>query len=117
MLAATIDRAKGGSYVALKKLLAIFRAACLPSGQDAETGGDDEEERAPSSFTIPTPDIYQQVITGVTENAHACLYALLGLEELTHDRLAQMNKHPRWKKVQVRTWPAWTTPATSIQAH
>ena len=103
VLQETIDKAKEGSFAALKKMLSIFRAACLPSGADAAAGGDDEaddDKSNTSSFSIPSPEVYQQVIVGVTDHAHACLYQQLDLEELAQDQLSRMNKHPKWKKVQ-----------------
>ena len=96
----TIEKAKGGSFVALKKLLAIFRSACLPSGKD-ETADDEEDDRTGmSSFSIPSPEVYQQVIVGVTDHAHVCMYLQLDLDELTPDHLSKLKSHPKWKKLQ-----------------
>ena len=99
LLNETIEKAQSGSLSALKKLLSIFRSACLPANNEA---GEDEEvvDQSPNTFIIPSPEIYQLVMVGVTDNAHVAMYKQLDLEELSMDNLAKMDKHPRWKKVQ-----------------
>ena len=94
----TIAKAHAGSLVALKKLLSIFRAACLPANNEVE----DEEvvDQSSSTFIIPSPEVYQLVMVGVTDNAHVAMYKQLDLEELSMENLTQMDKHPKWKKVQ-----------------
>lgn len=95
----TIEKAQDGSFVALKKLLSIFRAACLPTSNNED---DDEGivESSSSTFIIPTPEIYQLVMVGVTDNAHIAMYKQLDLEELSMENLSKIDKHPKWKKVQ-----------------
>ena len=96
----TIEKAQGGSFVALKKLLAIFRSACLPSGKDEMADDEEDDRTGMSSFSIPSPEVYQQVIVGVTDHAHVCMYLQLDLEELTPEHLSKLKSHPKWKKLQ-----------------
>lgn len=98
LLNEVIAKAQGGSFSALKKLLSIFRAACLPASEEP----DDEEvvDQSASAFIIPSPEIYQLVMVGVTDNAHIAMYKHLDLEELSIECLSKMDKHPKWKKVQ-----------------
>ena len=99
LLNETVEGALNGSLSALKKLLSIFRAACLPSTNEPD---DDDEvaDKSQSAFNIPSPEIYQLVMLSVTDNAHVAMYQQLGLEELSHDCLSKIDKHPKWKKVQ-----------------
>jgi nucleolar complex protein 2 len=98
LLNETIEKAQEGSYIALKKLLSIFRAACLPSNNDADEEG--AVDQSSSTFIIPSPEIYQLVMVGVTDNAHVAMYKQLDLDELSMENLAKMDKHPHWKRVQ-----------------
>jgi nucleolar complex protein 2 len=93
-----IKRSAEGSFVAVKKLLSIFRAACSPTGTTEE---EEESEDGPSSsYTITSPEVYQQVMVGVTDNAHVAIYKLLEVKELSKEVLSGLGKHPKWKKVQ-----------------
>ena len=94
-----ISKALSGSLQGLKRLLSIFRAACQPATQEMD---DDEDvvDQSSSAYTIPSPEMYQLVMVGVTDNAHVAMYKQLDLTELSPDCLSKMDKHPRWKKVQ-----------------
>ena len=100
LLNETVESAKSGSMGALKKLLSIFRAACLPSTNDPDDDDDEGTDKSQSAFNIPSPEVYQLVMLSVTDNAHVAMYQQLGLEELSHDCLSKIDKHPKWKKVQ-----------------
>jgi len=93
-----------GSISSVKKLLSMFRAACIPSGSD---GGEDSRglEEGPSSrYVIGTPEIYEQVMVTCIETASPALFKVLGcsLDELTVETLEGIGKHPKWKAVQMQ---------------
>lgn len=99
LLNKTVENAQEGSFPALKKLLSIFRAACLPAN-DKDNDDEDNVDQSASTFIIPSPEIYQLVMIAVTENAHIAMYKHLDLEELSTENLSKIEKHPRWKKLQ-----------------
>lgn len=89
-----------GSLGSLKKLLSIFRAACIPSG-DVDRNGSGENNR----FTVNSPEVYEQVMVGTIDTAHKAFYAVLGIchshKEFKEAELLQLGQHSKWKKVQV----------------
>ena len=107
LLKSTTSSAVRGNFAALKKLLAIFRAACVPNGgkdvSSENLGDDDDEKQVISQFQIPSADIYQLVMNSVLEEAHKAFYAILDFkaDRITRTSLESLSKHPKWKKMQL----------------
>ncbi|CAM9113556.1 unnamed protein product, partial [Ectocarpus fasciculatus] len=93
----TIAGATKGSYSALKRLMTIFRAACIPASAEEST------ERATSSkYTVSTPEIYNTVMVRTMENAYKAFYHQLGLKrgKITSEQLKELENDSRLKKIQ-----------------
>lgn len=93
-----MEQAIQGSLPSLKKVLSIFRAACLPASDDID---DDEEEvsRPSSRYLVSTPEAYETVMTKVLEGAYKAFYKILGLaSNPSKQQIESMDKHPKWKK-------------------
>jgi nucleolar complex protein 2 len=94
-----------GSISNLKKLLSMFRTACMPSGSDVENDEEGNEEDGPTGkYSILSPEVYEQVMVGCIDNAHIVFYKQLGTthENLTEADLLNMENHPKWKKIQLQ---------------
>lgn len=92
-----LEKAAGGSLSALKSLLAVFRAACIPSG-------DVKEGKRVSRFTVNSPLVYELCMTRTLETAHGAFYKQLGLSSssnISKDTIAGFAEHPKWKKIEV----------------
>jgi nucleolar complex protein 2 len=94
--------ASESSLTDLKKLLSMFRTACIPTGESDldERSADDVVSR----YIVPSADIYEKVMLTAIETAHLCFAKALGLSATatpTAATLAALDKHPRWKKLQL----------------
>ena len=66
---------KSDNFTTLRKLLAIFRTACMPL-----TGDEDEDaKRSSSSFFIKSPEIYEEVMTVVLKASQHIYYNTFNL--------------------------------------
>ena len=75
----TLKAAQGGSHAALKKLMAIFRAACMPYGSDSHTSenlNEENDKKGMSRYQIPSGAIFEQTLQRVLEGAHKSFYLL-----------------------------------------
>ena len=100
------EGAKKGSASKLRKLVSMFRAACVPSSGEMDLDDDGEEDAPTSRFTISSPKIYQQVMETVLDNLHIALYAQLGQDvessfPPSKDALEALGKTHEWKRVQL----------------
>lgn len=95
LVVSTLKRATSGSLSALKQLLAIFRAACIPTGSEGDSA-------IVSRFTVNSPELYDFVMTRVIENAHRSFYSVLNLTrgKVSRDVVIKLGSHEKWKKVQ-----------------
>ena len=108
LLSAIVKSSSAGSIEALKRLLSIFRSACMPTGasMSADGEGEDEDEREmgdqPSNrFVISSPAIYDQVMTRVLEGAHVAFYKILDITDVSASTLSKLSTHKKWKKTQL----------------
>jgi len=106
LLKTTVAAAQKGNLAAFKRLLAIFRAACVPNGKGEQTSdnlGDDDEKQVVSRYLVPSAEIYQLTMYTVLEEAHTAFYVLLGLksDKLDRTQLETLSKHPKWKRMQL----------------
>ena len=83
--------ADNGSFTALKKILGIFRVACIPNAAE-----DDEDQ---VRFVISSPELYEHVMTTIIEFAHKAIYFFLKVENPAEITKESMEKNPRWKTV------------------
>jgi hypothetical protein len=93
---------KSESLTELKKLLSMFRTACIPHGDtDLEEGTD--ASGASSRFIIPSGDVYEKVMVGSIENVYTVFNKVLGknVQQCTAAELQGLDKHPKWKKLQL----------------
>jgi nucleolar complex protein 2 len=90
------------SLTELKKLLSMFRTACIPHGESDEDGGR-EDSGAVSRYLIPSGDIYEKVMMSCIDNVYVAFNHLLGKEVsgCTAAQLDGLDKHPKWKKLQL----------------
>lgn len=131
-LQSLIDNASGEnpSINSLKKLILIFRSACIPtstnsgishrgrSNEDDEDDEDNEDEpksKSKSQFIINSPEIYELVMTTTIDNAHVLFYNLLGItskdipsskpfstNQVSSNSLKnKIEKHPKFKSIQL----------------
>ena len=98
LLEESIENACNGSKAALKTMLTIFRAACIPSS-------DDDGKSKDNRYTLPSPEIYEAVMVKVLQNAWKSFYKLLGLsikEKLTVKAISKLQENSRWKGIQMQ---------------
>ena len=106
LLTATVKKAtdkKGdGNFTALKKLLSMFRSACIPSG--ATSREDEDGDEPTSNFIITSPEAYEQVMVACLENAYITMYRILDIKKdnITTENLSQLREHPKLKKIQLQ---------------
>ena len=106
LLTETLTAAQDGSLAALKRSMAIFRAACMPYGDDKHTSEnlDEIDDRKGSSrYQIPSAAIFELTLQRVLEGASQAFYAALGLktDKLDRGSLDGLGKSPKWKRVQL----------------
>jgi nucleolar complex protein 2 len=97
-----VDKKGDGNFTALKKLLSMFRAACIPSGATSKEDEDDEEPT--SNFLITSPEVYEQVMVACLENAYITMYKILDIKKdaITPESLSKLKEHPKLKKIQLQ---------------
>ena len=85
------------NFNTLRKLLSIFRTACMPL-----TGDEDEDaRRSSSSFVIKSPEIYEEAMTVVLKASHHIYYNTLKLPRRpTKQDTGNISEHPKYKKMQ-----------------
>jgi len=105
--AETIDSVTGkilenNSLNELKKLLSMFRTACIPSGENSEDRGPGEEEPS-SSYIIPSPEIYERVMLTSIETVQVLFRKLLDIKDqkVAKATLEGLHSHAKWKKAQL----------------
>lgn len=98
LLTSNIKKAnsKSGSLTSLRKLLSMFKTACVPPNNDDEDG----EDAASSAryFIINSPEMYENVMTKVIDVAHVVFYKILALKDTTQEGLSTLEKNPNFKK-------------------
>jgi nucleolar complex protein 2 len=106
LVKAVVKGAKGGSLSNLRKLVSMFRSACIPSSgeMDADEGGD--ESSATSKYVIASSKMYQLVMDTALDSAHIAMYAQLGIDTdkafpPSKEELEGMAKDPKWKRLQL----------------
>jgi len=95
-----VAKASTGSLVSIKNLLTIFRYACIPKLDDKSSNA-----QSVCEYVLATPEMYQLVMTMVMESAYKSMYKLLDLDpnkRPDHKVLEKLEKHPRWKKMQMQ---------------
>jgi nucleolar complex protein 2 len=95
LVASTLKRATSGSLSALKQLMAIFRAACIPAGSEKDSA-------SLSRYSVSSPELYDFVMTRVIENSHKAFYSVLNLTrgKLSREIVSKIESHEKWKKIQ-----------------
>ena len=84
------------SMTTLKKLLSIFRTACIPL-----TGDENEDSARKNTFVISSPEIYEVSMTTVLQSAHMIFYNMLSLPSaVTREYCMKVADSTNWKKVQ-----------------
>eukprot|EP00605_Chrysophyceae_sp_TOSAG23-4_P000424 GSChrysophyteH1.ASY1.ANO1.481.1 assembled CDS len=107
LLKQTMKSAQKGSMAALKRLMAIFRAACMPYGEDSHTSENLDENdgnKGVSSYQISSSDIFEFTLQYVLEGACKAFNALLDLDSaksIDSSTLESLRKHKKWKKAQL----------------
>ena len=91
----------------LKKLLSMFRTACIPSGEsesDLNDGGRSMgDEPLVSRYSIPSAEVYEKVMLTSISTVHEAFSKHLELKtkDLTKAGLTGLEKRPKWKKLQL----------------
>ena len=100
LLRDTVSGATKGSYSALKRLMTLFRAACIPANADDMDAA--TQRNTSSRYTVSTPEIYNAVMIKTMEGAYKAFYNQLGLKQgkISADQLKLLEDDPRLKKVQ-----------------
>jgi len=98
LLAKMIRKMKqGDSFSNLKRILSIFRAACIPLKDD------DETDMAAGGFLISSAEVYEEAMTLILDSAHKAFTALLGVpSRISPEDAAAIGRHPSWKKLQLQ---------------
>lgn len=87
----------GDSLNNLKRILSIFRAACIPLKDD------DETDMAAGGFLIASAEVYEEAMTTILDSAHSAFSLLLGLPPRPSlEDSEAIGQHPRWKKLQLQ---------------
>lgn len=96
-----VEKAKSGSLNGLKQLLAIFRSACIPSG-------DMTDERRTSRYNVNSPEVYELTMTKTIETVYLSMHKILNISSnqsggggLSAAAISHLNHNPKWKKVEV----------------
>ncbi len=95
----TLDGALSGSINELKRIMAMFKAASQPLMHDDETEGVFPTHY---KYVIPTPEMYEKVMSGTLNNLHKVLGKHLDFNSSNEKfRLENLSKHKKWKKLQM----------------
>ena len=81
LLTKTMKAAQGGSLAAMKRVMAMFRAACMPYGDDSHTSenlSEGDGQKGLSRYQIPSAAIFEQTLQTVLEGAYKAFYLNLG---------------------------------------
>lgn len=92
------------SLTELKKLLSMFRAACMPSGESVDPHDEPSEVAIVSRYVVPSAEVYQHVMLTGIETIALVFGRLLDIrthKDATRAHLEQLSKHRRWKKLQL----------------
>lgn len=98
-----ITSTANGSMTALKKLLYIFRATCLPSA-DKDIAGETPWDQSNSRYIITNPEVYEYIMIEVLENLYKGIYKHLDLpvdrpvSSLSRQEISHLEEHRNWKK-------------------
>jgi nucleolar complex protein 2 len=103
MLKKVITKSVTGHYDSIRKLVKMFKAACIPSDSDE---GNEEDDDGPSAsnrngYVIPSGEMYNEIMVQVLANAHVSFRAVLGLSPSADIPSGGAKNHPKWKKVQL----------------
>lgn len=101
LLTQTLIESKTGSVKALRTLLSIFRAACIPQGLKGIQ--EDTYQIVKGRFVVKDSKIYERIMSEVFDAAYTAFDILLGLSDLLKDNqvenLNQLQEHNNWKKM------------------
>ena len=92
------------SLTELKKLLSMFRAACMPSGESVDPRDEPSEVAIVSRYVVPSAEVYEHVMLTGIETIALVFGRLLDIrthKDTTRAHLEQLSKHSRWKKLQL----------------
>lgn len=95
LVAAAVTAANQGSYSALKRLMAFFKAACIPANAE------DSDSGSKGRYTVSSPELYNAIMVKTMENAYKGFYLQLGLKrgKVTSEVINKLEEDPRFKKV------------------
>lgn len=100
LLSKTLKGVESGSIRELQKLLQMFKFACHPYSDDDEWNDDEVITANKQSYTIPSADMYQQIVTKTIEKVHVCFRLQFDLSfPYKQSELQSMVSHPKWKKL------------------
>ena len=99
----TSKAAVKGSQSALKKMIAMFRTACIPNADNSQSTGPMSEFEGPSSkYLINDAAIYQQVMDTSLATLHKAFYKIFEINgDIDKEQLSSLSSHPKWKKMQL----------------
>lgn len=92
------------SLTELKKLLSMFRAACMPSGDSVDPRDEASEVAVVSRYVVPSAEVYEHIMLTGIETIALVFGRLLDVrthKDTTRAHLEQLSKHSRWKKLQL----------------
>lgn len=102
--------ANSGSLSSLKKLLSIFRIACIPMSSSSKSKHGDDEDDSDSEFQtqskssryiINTPELYEIIMSSVIEISHRAFYRFLDISDVDIAQITEtsLTQHPKWKNI------------------
>lgn len=104
MVDTTVEKAlKNDSLTELKKLLSMFRTACIPNGETDLNDNNRDDGNSVSRYIIPSGEIYEKVMMSCIDNIYIAFNKYLGkdLTEANRIELSTLDKNPKWKKLQL----------------
>jgi len=105
LVSSTADKSlHSDSLTELKKLLSMFRAACMPNGESVDPNDEPSEVAIVSKYVVPSAEVYEYVMLTTINTVSRVFGRLLdirGPKDTTRAHLDQLSKHGRWKKLQL----------------
>lgn len=96
-------KALSGNWKELRKLYAMFRAACQPP-RDPQQGDDSDDEGADASarYVISDAEVFQEVMAAAAQALHQAfaLHLELDLQTCRREQLGSLGEHKLWRKLQ-----------------
>lgn len=116
VLKQTVERAKKGILKDIKLLQGMLRLACNPT-IDSGDGEDEDDQDHRIPYTISSPEIYEEVMTGAIQVVHIAWVQFLQVKApFTTKVVEKLIENKKWKKLQSTVLGFFKTIVSMLQS-